>query len=72
MISADFDRATELFADRLSELVMVKVRAALALEAARHDAELSEIRADLANIGRRVELLAAGGGLHSVRVEPPL
>lgn len=67
-MSRETEQAIELFADRLSELVMAKVERALALERDRIEADVAEIRADVANIGRRLELLAAGG-LHSVRVD---
>lgn len=67
-MSRETVEAIDLFAERLSELVMSKVEHALALERDRHESEVGELREYLADMHRRL-LVMENPGLHSVRVE---
>lgn len=57
------------FADRVAEIIMEQVERAVALERDRHEAELKELREDVAELGRQVAALyqPGGSGLHSIR-----
>lgn len=74
----ELDRAIDRLTDAMTEYAMARVTQALSMERDRTDAEIAELRENVAQLGSRCSTLAEHvaalydkpGDLHSVRVEP--